>query len=135
MRVMTSTRLSCPVTRYDRAPEGYAESVAEWIANPHAYFVAFGAEARAFQKRHRSERLRTMTLVAEAEKLTAFRPVCLSLDDSSERVTSWAEVFSVATSRLVAACPETFAARFLGYELPRMKNALGSVAKSSAGDA
>ena len=38
--------------------------------------VAFGAEARAFQKRHRSERLRTMTLVAEAEKLTAFRPVC-----------------------------------------------------------
>lgn len=92
-------------------------------------------EARAFQKRHRSERLRTMTLVAEAEKLTAFRPVCLSLDDSSERVTSWAEAFSVATSRLVAACPETFAARFLGYELPRMKNALGSVAKSSAGDA
>ena len=58
-------RMSCPVTRYDRAPEGYAESVAEWIANPHAYFVAFGAEARAFQKRHRSERLRTMTLVAE----------------------------------------------------------------------
>lgn len=107
---MTNMRMSCPVTRYDRAPEGYAEAVVEWIANPHAYFVAFGAEARAFQKRHRSERLRTMTLVAEAEKLTAFRPVCLSLDESSERVTSWAEVFSIATSRLVAACPETFAA-------------------------
>lgn len=100
----------CPVVRYERAPEGYSESVAEWIANPHAYFVSFGAEARAFQKRHRSERLRTMTLVAEAEKLTPFRPVCISLDGDSERTASWTDVFSVATARLVSACPETFAA-------------------------
>lgn len=100
----------CPVVRYERAPEGYSESVAEWISNPHAYFVSFGAEARAFQKRHRSERLRTMTLVAEAEKLTPFRPVCISLDGASESADSWADVFSVATARLVAACPKTFAA-------------------------
>lgn len=100
----------CPVVRYERAPDGYSESVAEWIANPHAYFVSFGAEARAFQKRHRSERLRTMTLVAEAEKLTPFRPVCISLDGVSERTASWADVFSVVTARLVSACPETFAA-------------------------
>ena len=53
----------CPVISYERAGEGYAEQVGEWIANPHAYFKSFGPEARTFQRRHPSERLRTMTLV------------------------------------------------------------------------
>ena len=70
----------CPVVSFERAGDGYAEQVGEWIANPHAYFKSFGPEARTFQKKHPSERLRTMTLVAPAAELAALRPVCLSLD-------------------------------------------------------
>ena len=100
----------CPVVPFDCAGDGYAERVAEWIADPHAFFKAFGPEARTFQKRHPSERLRTMTLVMSAAELAAFRPVCLSLDGRDVRVASWAEVFSTAVSRLAAANPATFAA-------------------------
>ena len=70
----------CPVVSFERAEDGYAEQVGEWIANPHAYFRSFGPEARTFQKKHPSERLRTMTLVAPAAELAALRPVRLSLD-------------------------------------------------------
>lgn len=109
---MTSgdTRGRCPVAAYDRADEGYAEAVGAWLANPHAFFKAFGPEARAFQSRHRSERLRTMTLVAPAEELAELRPVCLSVDGASEPVESWEQVFAVVASRLVSAQPLAFAA-------------------------
>ena len=65
---------------FECAGDGYAEQVGEWIANPHAYFKSFGPEARTFQKKHPSERLRTMTLVAPAAELAVLRPVRLSLD-------------------------------------------------------
>ena len=81
----------CPVVSFDRAGGGYAERVAEWIADPHAFFKAFGPEARAFQKKHPSERLRTMTLVMSAAELAEFRPVCLSLDGRDVRVESWSD--------------------------------------------
>ena len=83
---------------FERAGEGYAETVASWLENPHAAFKAFGPEARAFQNRHRSERLRTMTLVAPAEELVAKRPVYLSVDGADEKVTSWENVFAVAAA-------------------------------------
>ena len=95
---------------FDRAGAGYAEQVAAWLANPHAFFKSFGPEAREFQRVHRSERLRTMTFVAPAAELAQLRPVCVSLDRSEERVNSWQEVFSLVTSRLVAAHSQTFAA-------------------------
>ena len=98
----------CPVLPFDRAENGYAEQVGEWIANPHAYFKSFGPEARMFQKKHPSERLRTMTLVAPAAELAALRPVCLSLDGREVVAKSWSEAFSCAVSRLVAANPATF---------------------------
>ena len=108
MRNETANR--CPVTPFERAGEGCAEEVGEWIANPHAYFRSFGPEARTFQKRHRSERLRTMTLVMPSSELANLRPVCLSLDGQDLRVASWSDVFSGAASRLAAAHPGTFAA-------------------------
>ena len=98
----------CPVVSFDRAGDGYAEQVGEWIANPHAYFKSFGPEARTFQKKHPSERLRTMTLVAPAAELSALRPVRLSLDGREIVAKSWSEAFSSAVSRLVAASPEAF---------------------------
>ena len=98
----------CPVLPFDRAENGYANQVAEWIANPHAYFKSFGPEARTFQKKHPSERLRTMTLVAPAAELAVLRPVRLSLDGREVVAKSWSEVFSCAVSRLVAANPATF---------------------------
>ena len=100
----------CPVVPFDRAGAGYAEQVGEWMANPHAYFRAFGPEARTFQKKHRSERLRTMTLVMSAAELADLRPVCVSLDGRDVRVSSWSDVFSSVVSRLVVANPEAFAA-------------------------
>jgi len=106
---MTS-REKCPVMPFDRAPADYAACVAAWLANPHAYFKAFGREAREFQRTHRSERLRTMTLVAPAAELAALRPVCLSLDRSEAAVGSWQEVFAQVAARLVTAHPQTFAA-------------------------
>ena len=99
---------SCPVVSFERAGDGYAEKVVEWIANPHAYFRSFGPEARTFQKKHPSERLRTMTLVAPAAELAVLRPVRLSLDGREVVAKSWSEAFSCAVSRLVAANPETF---------------------------
>lgn len=101
---------ACPVRAYDRADIGYAEQVESWLANPHAAFKAFGPEARAFQRTHRSERLRTMTLVAPAAELVPLRPVRMSLDGAEEPVESWAQVFSLAVARLVAAHPLTFSA-------------------------
>ena len=98
----------CPVLPFDRAENGYAEQVGEWIANPHAYFKSFGPEARTFQKKHPSERLRTMTLVAPAAELATLRPVRLSLDGREVVAKSWSEAFSCAVSRLVAANPATF---------------------------
>ena len=98
----------CPIVSFERAGECYAEQVGEWIANPHAYFKSFGPEARTFQKKHPSERLRTMTLVAPAAELAVLRPVCLSLDGRDVVVQSWAEAFSCTVSRLVAANPATF---------------------------
>ena len=100
----------CPVVSFDRAGDGYAAQVGEWIANPHAFFRAFGPEARTFQKKHRSARLRTMTLVMSAAELADLRPVCVSLDGRDVRVSSWSDVFSSAVSRLVPANPATFAA-------------------------
>ena len=100
----------CPVVSYDRAPEGYAERVGEWIANPHAAFRAFGPEARAFQRKHRSEWLRTMTLVKSPAELAEIRPVCVSLDGRDVAVGSWSDVFSTVVARLVPAFPAAFAA-------------------------
>ena len=99
---------TCPVRSFEEAGDGYATQVGEWIANPHAYFKSFGSEARTFQKKHPSERLRTMTLVAAAAELAALRPVRLSLDGLEVVARSWAEAFSCAVSRLVAANPATF---------------------------
>ena len=98
----------CPVLPFDRAENGYAVQVGEWIANPHAYFKSFGPEARTFQKKHPSERLRTMTLVAPAAELAVLRPVRLSLDGREVVAKSWSEAFSCAVSRLVVANPATF---------------------------
>ena len=39
----------CPVLPFNRAENGYAVQVSEWIANPHAYFKSFGPEARTVQ--------------------------------------------------------------------------------------
>lgn len=103
-------RGTCPVTSYERAEEGYSEIVAECLANPHAYFKSFGPEARAFQERNRSERLRTMTLVAPAEELVRMRPVKMSVDRAAAPVDSWEAVFSMTLSRLIPAHPATFAA-------------------------
>ena len=100
----------CPVVSFDRAAEGYAERVGEWIADPHAYFKSFGPEARTFQKKHPSERLRTMTLVMPPAELAGFRPVCVSLDGRDVDVASWSDVFSSVVSRLVLAHPVAFAA-------------------------
>ena len=97
----------CPVVLFERAEGDCAERVSEWIANPHAYFKSFGPEARTFQKKHPSERLRAMTLVAPAAELAVLRPVRLSLD-GREVAKSWSEVFSCTVSRLVAANPATF---------------------------
>ena len=98
----------CPVLPFNRAENGYAVQVSEWIANPHAYFKSFGPEARTFQKKHPSERLRTMTLVAPAAELAVLRPVRLSLDGREVVAKSWSEAFSCAVSRLVAVNPATF---------------------------
>ena len=98
----------CPIVPFDRANDGYAEQVGEWIANPHAYFKAFGPEARTFQKRHPSERLRTMTLVMPAAQLAEKRPVLISLDGLDVRVKSWSDVFSTAVKRLSVANSATF---------------------------
>ena len=100
----------CPVVSFDRAAEGYAERVGEWISDPHAYFKSFGPEARTFQKKHPSERLRTMTLVMPPAELAGFRPVCVSLDGRDVDVASWSDVFSSVVSRLVPAHPVAFAA-------------------------
>jgi len=107
----------CPVTPYDFAPADYAEQVAAWLADPHAYFKSFGPEARAFQARNRSDRLRVMTLVAPAEELVGFRPVCISLDGVREEVASWEMAFAVVSARLLAARPQTFAALQAAGEL------------------
>ena len=98
----------CPIVSFECAGDGYAEQVGEWIANPHAYFKSFGPEARTFQKKHPSERLRTMTLVAPAAELAVLRPVRLSLDGREVVAKSWSEAFSCAVSRLVVANPATF---------------------------
>lgn len=108
---------TCPVKPFDKADADYAEQVATWLANPNAYFRAFGPEARAFQSRNRSERLRTMTLVAPAAKLVAFRPVQISLDGVRERVTSWESLFAIVSARLIAAQPGVFAALQAAGEL------------------
>ena len=108
---------TCPVISYEHAGVGYAEQVGEWIANPHAYFKSFGPEARTFQKRHPSERLRTMTLVKPPAELAELRPVCLSLDGRDVGVMSWSEVFSVVVARLVPAHPAAFAALQTAGEL------------------
>ena len=44
----------CPVISFERAGDGYAAQVGEWIANPHAYFKAFGPEARTFMEGRRA---------------------------------------------------------------------------------
>ena len=98
----------CHVVSFERAGDGYVGQVSEWIANPHAYFKSFGPEARMFQERHPSERLRTMTLVAPAAELAELHPMRLSLDGREVVAKSWAEVFSSAVSRLAAANPATF---------------------------
>ena len=110
----------CPVAPYEAAGEGYAERVLEWIGNPHAFFRAFGREAREFQRTHPSPRLRTMTLVAPADELAALRPVCMSVDRSEAPVDSWQQVFALAAARLAAAHPAAFAALQAAGELTWM---------------
>lgn len=100
----------CPVVPFDRSAPGYIDQVAAWIADPHAYFRAFGPEARAFQRRHPSERLRTLTLVMAAAELARFRPVYVSLDGREVAVGSWSDVFTVVLSRLVQVHVATFKA-------------------------
>ena len=132
-----SARRDCAVMPYDRAPVGYADEVAAWLADPHAYFAAFGSDARAFQKTHRSERLRTMTFVALADELAAFRPVCVSVDRVDVRVRSWEEVFSHALTRLAEAQPQVFAALQAAGELAWLGCAADDepfAAKLAAGD-
>lgn len=101
---------ACPVAAYERAEAGYAALVQAWLENPHAHFKAFGPEARAFQSGHRSERLRTMTLVAPAGEFVPLRPVCMAVDGATQPVGSWQEVFALTAARLMAAHPLTFAA-------------------------
>jgi len=101
---------NCPVQPFDRAQAGYAEQVREWLSNPHAYFKAFGEEARAFQERHRSERLRTMTFVAPASELADVRPKCLCVDRQPIHIQSWEEAFTVVLTRLAMAQPRVFEA-------------------------
>lgn len=110
-------RIACPVAPYERAAEGYAESVLEWLSDPHAYFRSFGREAREFQQCHRSERLRTMTLVAPAAELEPLRPVCVCLDGATEPADSWEVLFAAVTARLVPAFSRTFAALQTAGEL------------------
>jgi len=107
---LADRRTPCPVMPFECAEEDYAGRVAEWLANPNAYFTAFGPEARAFQARHRSERLRTMTLVAPAERLVALKPVLVSLDGACEKVNSWERLFAIVSARLIPAHAATFAA-------------------------
>jgi len=107
----------CPVTPFERAEAGYAGLVSVWLADPHAFFRSFGPEARTFQARNRSERLRVMTLVAPAEELAGLRPVCVSLDDERVESSSWEGVFSVVAARLLTARPQTFAALQAAGEL------------------
>jgi len=123
---MTDDR-RCPVVGYDESGEGYAEMVREWIANPHAYFRAFGPEAREFQRRHRSERLRTMTLVSPASELAQLRPVALSLDGIAIEVGSWEQAFAQVVARLVPAHAQTFDALQRDGELAWLGAAAGGV--------
>jgi len=110
-------RSRCPVVAFERAEAGQAARVDAWLDSPHAYFRAFGPEARAFQARNRSERLRTMTLVASAEELSRMTPVRMSVDQSEEEVSSWECVFSLSAARLIAAHPQTFSALQAAGEL------------------
>ena len=51
MRLRKFTDMNaCPIVSFERAGDGYAEQVGEWIANPHAYFKSFGPEARTFME-------------------------------------------------------------------------------------
>jgi len=100
----------CLVAPFERTEAGYPDQVKVWLENPHAFFRSFGPEARAFQQKNRSERLRVMTLVAPAEELVGLRPVCIGLDGVQEEVASWEEAFSLVTARLLAAHPQTFVA-------------------------
>jgi len=108
--VDTRSGVCCPVVAYERAEAGYAGQVDEWLANPRAFFRVFGPEARAFQVRNRSERLRVMTLVAPAGELAGMKPVCISLDGVREDADSWEKVFSTVAARLLMARPRTFEA-------------------------
>ncbi len=105
-----SPRPRCPVCAFERAGNDYPALVGEWLSNPHAHFKSFGREAREFQQRHRSERLRTMTLVAPAAELVKLRPVCLCLDRVEETVDSWEAAFARVAGKLLEARPQTFAA-------------------------
>jgi len=109
--------VGCPVMPYECADVGYAGLVSSWLENPHAYFRSFGREAREFQERHRSERLRVMTLVSPAEELVALRPVRIALDGVCEEADSWERIFSLVTARLLTARPQTFAALQAAGEL------------------
>lgn len=99
----------CPVVAFECAPGDYLSQVDAWLADPHAYFRAFGPEARAFQQRHRSERLRTLTLVMDAGELCRYRPVRMCVDGAVAAADSWESVFSLAVSRLGTVHPRTFA--------------------------
>jgi len=113
----TDAHDGCPVVAYERAAAGYAELVADMLSSPHRYFKAFGPEARDFQRRHRSERLRTMTLVASAAELARLKPLRVSLDRIEFPIKSWEEVFALVMSRLAAAQPANFEALQLAGEL------------------
>ena len=126
-----SNRPICPVLPFDRAGEGYALRVREWLANPHAYFKCFGPEARAFQKRHPSERLRTMTFVAPAAELVRMTPVRVCVDGKAFPASSWDKVFALVVARLIPANLLTFDALQAAGELEWLGCPAGSIPVSA----
>ena len=81
-------------------------AVREWVAEPHRFFKAFGATARAFQRRHPSPRCRVMTFVGVADDFLKLRPRRVQLLDRTTEVRSWEEVFGAMVRAVVARFPD-----------------------------
>ncbi len=81
-------------------------AVREWVADPHRFFKAFGATARAFQRRHPSPRCRVMTFVGVADDFLKLRPRVVQLLDRTTEVRSWEEVFGAMVRAVVARFPD-----------------------------
>lgn len=81
-------------------------SACQWIANPHAYFKAFSPVAKRFQRRHPSERLRTMTLVGLPGEFLARRPVRFHVWETTTPVRSWQDVLLAAVGAVARTRPD-----------------------------